>query len=202
MPGKFKGKIGAVILAAGQSRRMGKPKLILPWGNRTVIEQVVSTLRQAGIDDILLVTGGSREQVEQALVDYKVSFAYNEKYETHEMLTSLQAGILASDPALNALLVVLGDQPAIRSEVFESIVEKYYQEPTSLIIPSYRMRRGHPWLVDKRLWDELLEMPAEKTLRDFLVAHNQDITYVVVDTPTILSDIDTPDDYESQRPDS
>ena len=200
MSGNHTDEIGAVILAAGRSRRMGRPKLVLPWGDWTVIEQVVKTLKQAGIDDILLVTGGSREQIEQVLAGYQVSFAYNDKYETHEMLTSLQTGICASNTALRALLVVLGDQPAIQANVIESIVEKFYQQPAKLIIPSYQMRRGHPWLVDKSLWDELLTMPAENTLRDFLAAHYHDITYVAVDTPTILSDMDTPDDYKIQRP--
>lgn len=200
MSGKYTGEIGAVILAAGRSRRMGRPKLVLPWGDRTVIEQVVNTLKQAGVDDIILVTGGSRVQVEQALAGYEVSFTYNDKYETHEMLTSLQIGIHARNPTLRALLVVLGDQPAIQAYVIESIVEKYYRQPAKLIIPSYQMRRGHPWLVDKCLWDELLALPAENTLRDFLAAHYHDITYVAVDTPTILSDMDTPDDYDCQRP--
>lgn len=200
MSGKYTGQIGAVILAAGRSRRMGRPKLVLPWGDRTVIEQVVKTLNQAGVDDILLVTGSSRELIEEALARYRVSFTYNEKYETHEMLTSLQTGINASYPELCALLVVLGDQPAIQTYVVESIVEKYYQQPAKLIIPSYQMRRGHPWLIDKCLWGELLALPAENTLRDFLAAHSHDITYVSVDTPTILSDMDTPDDYDCQRP--
>ncbi len=193
-------EIGAVILAAGRSQRMGTPKLVLPWGTRTVIEQVVISLQQAGIEDILLVTGGSRELVEQVLNGYRVRFTHNREYAALEMLTSLQTGIRASDPTLEALLVVLGDQPALEPDVIHSIIRVYQQCQAKLVIPSYQMRRGHPWLVKRCLWDDLLAMPAKETLRDFLQAHQEEIVYANVDTPTILSDLDTPEDYQRQRP--
>jgi molybdenum cofactor cytidylyltransferase len=87
--------IAAILLAAGESKRMGTPKMLLPWGNRTVIEHVVSTFLKAGIEEILVVTGGAREQVEQALETYPVRKLHNPKYATGEMLLSLQRGIRA-----------------------------------------------------------------------------------------------------------
>jgi len=192
--------IGAVILAAGRSQRMGRPKLVLPWGNKTVIEHITTTLIQAGIEEILLVTGGAREQVEQALSAYNVKFAYNPHYETSGMITSLQIGIYSSDPTLDALLVVLGDQPVMQTEVIHLITQAFYLHRPRLVIPSYQMRRGHPWLIEKSLWEKILEMPAEATLRDFLQRYQQDILYVPVNTATILQDMDTPDDYQHLKP--
>ena len=70
-------RVGAVVLAAGRSRRMGRPKMILPWGETTVIGQVVNVLLAAGVDDLLVVTGGAREDVESALVDMPVRTIFN-----------------------------------------------------------------------------------------------------------------------------
>lgn len=192
--------IGAVVLAAGQSRRMGRPKLTLPWGERTVIEQVVHTLLEAEIQEIVVVTGGSREAVELALAGLPVRFAHNPHYEQAEMLTSLQAGIRALSPECQALLIVLGDQPTLNADVVRAVVGAYQTAGGRLVVPSYEMRRGHPWLVQRALWHELLNMPPEQTMRDFVRAHAEEIQYVNVNTPGILQDMDTPEDYRRIRP--
>jgi molybdenum cofactor cytidylyltransferase len=87
--------ISAIILAAGQSRRMGQPKMLLPWGQLTVIEEVIRTFMGAGIEDILVVTGGTKELVEKVIEPYPVQKIYNSNYEAGEMLSSLQLGLRA-----------------------------------------------------------------------------------------------------------
>ncbi len=197
-------KVGAVVLAAGQSQRMGRPKLALPWGERSVIEQVVATLAEAGIAQIVVVTGGAREAVEAALTGHPVRLAYNPDFARSEMLSSLQVGIHALESsgsqALAALLVVLGDQPTIEASVVRAVVATYLATGAPLVVPSYQMRRGHPWLVERGLWPELLELAQDQTMRDFLHAHEEKIRYVEVDSPGILKDLDTPEDYQRLRP--
>jgi len=195
-------KVGAVVLAAGQSRRMGQNKLVLPWGRKTVIEQVVQTLAKAGVNQIVVVTGSARGQVEIALSREKVRTVYNPDYAGSEMLTSLQVGIRASGPDLEAVLVVLGDQPGIQPGVVSGLVDLFQQTQGRIIIPSYQMRRGHPWLIRRDFWEDILVLPAENTPRDFIQMHQNEITYLIVDTPTVLKDIDTPEDYRQHRPDS
>ncbi len=196
--------IGAVVLAAGQSQRMGRPKLTLPWGERSVIEQVVATLVGAGIAEIVVVTGGSREAVEGALTGYPVRLAHNTDDARVENLSSLQVGIRAlaalSCQALAASLVVLGDQPTIETGVVKAVIGTYRETGAPLVVPSYQMHRGHPWLVEHGLWTELLEMAEDQTMRDFLGAHEEKIAYVEVDSPGILKDMDTPEDYQKLRP--
>lgn len=192
--------VGAVVLAAGMSRRMGAPKLVLPWGSHTVIWQVVDRLSAAGVREIVVVTGGAREQVEQALAGTPARFAHNLLFEDGEMLHSLQAGIRALPQACDALLVVLGDQPMIETAAMRMVVERYITSQARLVIPSYQMRRGHPWLVSRSYWDELLDLAGEKTLHDFIQAHQGEIQYVNYDSPSILKDMDTPEDYRQQRP--
>lgn len=194
-------RVGAVVLAAGQSRRMGQPKLALPWGARTVIAQVAGTLLESGISDVIVVTGGWREEVEKALTGYPVLLAYNPDYEQSEMLTSLQVGLWALsrlEPPVEAALVALGDQPMIERAVIAAVVEQFEQSGSGLVVPSYQRRRGHPWLVRRGLWPRLLEMRPDQTMRDFL--NGNEITYVNVNSPGVLKDLDTPEDYKDQKP--
>lgn len=193
---------GAVVLAAGQSRRMGSPKMVLPWGDHTVIEQVAGTLIAAGVGQIVVVTGGARDRVEAALSGYPVELVHNPDYARAEMLSSLQAGIRQLNPGIEACLIVLGDQPGIEVNVIRAVMDRFHKSKNKakLIVPSYKMRRGHPWLAARSLWNELLAMQPGQTLRDFLHAHSGEITYVEVDSPSILKDMDTPEDYQAQRP--
>jgi molybdenum cofactor cytidylyltransferase len=194
--------ISAIVLAAGLSSRMGHPKMILPWRSTTVIGQVVATLARSKVDEIVVVTGSARTEVESAVEQEKSSIArtvFNPRYAEDNMLISLQAGIRSLNEAVNALLVVLGDQPQIEAQVVGALLKMYRKHSHALIVPSYNNHRGHPWLVDRKLWEGLLSSPGDSTMRDFLQTHAQQITYLSVATPSILADIDTPQDYARNR---
>ncbi len=191
--------ISAIILAAGESRRMGQPKMLMPWGKSTVLQMVISTFQAAGVDDILVVTGGSRREVE-ALIGKSVQTIFNEKYAQGEMLSSVQAGLAVKKMEARAALIGLGDQPQIRAGSVQSILQEYARTNAPLIVPSYQMHRGHPWLVARELWKEILEMKSPDSPRDFLNRHAHEIHYVELNTPTILQDLDTPEDYLKSRP--
>lgn len=192
--------IAAILLAAGESKRMGQPKMILPWGQATVIEQVISTVLDCGIENVLVVTGGNREQVERIIEAYPVRRIHNPEFATGEMLSSLQTGLRALDPEVEAVLVALGDQPQIQKGSIRAVCEAYRQTGEGIVVPSFRMRRGHPWLVARPLWREILRMNSPESPRDFLHRHAAEIQYVNVDTPSILADLDTPQDYEDFHP--
>ena len=108
--------ISALILAAGQSKRMGQPKMLLPWGETTVLEKVIATFKAAEVDDILVITGGKRHQVE-ALVGNSARTAFNPDYAEGEMLSSVQVGLAGLMPGTEAVLIGLGDQPQIQAAV-------------------------------------------------------------------------------------
>ena len=192
--------ISTIILAAGQSKRMGQPKMLLSWGEQTVIEHVIITFLKAGIDDILVVTGGVREQVERAIDHYSVRKIHNQDYAAGEMLSSLQCGLRAMPLESQAVLIGLGDQPQILEQSIRSICEAYQESKSRLIVPSFQMRRGHPWLVTRPLWGEILELKAPESPRDFLNRHAAEIHYLNMETPSILADMDTPQDYQDSKP--
>lgn len=192
--------IAAIVLAAGLSRRMGRPKLALPWGNTTVIGQVVAVLSKAGVADIVVVTGGAQQEIETALNGAPARLAFNPRFAASEMIDSLQVGLAQLSQAVEATLVALGDQPQIQLPVVQTVLRAYLEHPSGLIVPSYQMKRGHPWLVARALWAELSQIRPPETLRDFLGRHAEDIFYLPVSTDTVLRDLDTPADYERERP--
>jgi molybdenum cofactor cytidylyltransferase len=187
--------ISAIILAAGESKRMGRPKMLLPWGDTTVLGKVVATFRAAGLEDIVVVTGSARPQVE-ALFGRSVRFAFNPDFARGEMLGSVQAGLQSLGEETRAALIALGDQPQVELETIETIRETFGRTGAPLLVPSYQMRRGHPWLVAREFWGEILQMRAPESPRDFLNRHAESIRYLNVETPSVIQDLDTPEDYE------
>jgi molybdenum cofactor cytidylyltransferase len=192
--------IAAVVLAAGLSRRMGRPKMTLPWGGRTVIGQVVQVLDQAGVDEIVVVTGGAHEQVESALTGLPARISFNPRFTEDEMVFSLKTGLSELGTHIEAALIALGDQPQVQPQVVKSILETFKQTTAPLIIPSYHLRRGHPWLVARPLWSSVLDLEPGKTMRDVINQHADQIYYLNVETPSVLRDLDTPEDYRRERP--
>jgi molybdenum cofactor cytidylyltransferase len=192
--------IAAIILAAGLSRRMGQPKMLLPWGKVSVIEHVISVFMAAGVRDIVVVTGGAWQEVEKVIEPYSVRRVHNSDYASGEMLSSLQCGLRALTNEMEAALIGLGDQPQVEARTVRLVCDSFRDRPSGLVVPSFNMRRGHPWLVARSLWGELLNMQPQASPRDFLNRHAAQIQYVETDTSSILADLDTPEDYRRARP--
>ena len=195
--------ISVILLAAGLSSRMGRPKLLLPWGGTTVLGQVVSTFAAAGMEAIVVVTGGAREDVERLAAglatNYPVRTVYNPEFARGEMLSSIQAGLAALDSQTSAALIGLGDQPQVREETVRCICATFIRTRSPLVIPSFQNRRGHPWLAARSIWPKILALPISTTPRQFLNNYAGQVEYVAADE-SILQDLDTPEDYARQRP--
>jgi len=193
--------IAAILLAAGLSSRMGRPKLLLPWGATTVLGQVVSTFALAGMEKIIVVTGGARKQIEGLVAelakDFPVRAVYNPQYSHGEMLSSIQAGLAALDSQTRAALIGLGDQPQVREETVRLICAAFVQVKSPLVIPRFQNRRGHPWLAARPLWPKILALTAPTTPRQYLNTYTGQVEYVAADQ-SILQDLDTPEDYARQ----
>ena len=192
--------ISAIILAAGESKRMGQPKMLLPWGEGTVISHVITVFRNAGVEDVLVITGGARESIEDAISHYKVRAVYNKDFANGEMLSSIQCGIRALLHQTQAVLIGLGDQPQVQERSVKMVCDVYAENKSNIVVPSYKMRRGHPWLIMRPLWDDLLNLEYPHTPRDFLNAHSENIQYVNINSPDILADLDTPEEYQRWQP--
>ncbi len=192
------GNVAAIILAAGMSQRMGVPKMTLPWRRSTVLGAVVTIIHDAGVMHIRVVTGGSRKLVEHILdeMPYAVERDFNPAYANGEMLDSIKIGLSNLGARVSAALLALGDQPQIEVKVVSTIIGRYFDTGNQVIVPSYQMRRGHPWLIGRSLWREILGMTYGQSMRDFFARHAAEIDYLNVDTPSVLQDLDTPEDYQ------
>jgi molybdenum cofactor cytidylyltransferase len=192
--------VGAIVLAAGMSRRMGQSKILLPWsGRKTIIEHIIEQLLLSRLDHITVVTGYRSDEVKRLAEKYGVAVVHNPFYETGEMLSSLKAGLKSMPPHVAASMIVLGDQPRIQPRVIGQVLMAYAEGDGDIVAPSYQMRRGHPILISRRFWPELLALPESGAPRDVINAHKDRVAYVNVDTDSVLGDVDTPQDYAQER---
>lgn len=186
--------ISAVILAAGKSTRMGRQKLLMPWGDTTVLGKIIRTLQDAGVEDLILVTNS---KIAPQVESYGLQITLNDE---GEMLESVQLGLQAQKPSAEAALICLGDQPQVRESDIRRVCEGFCQSQARVVVPSYQLRRGHPWMIARELWREILTLRAPQSMRDFLNAHHEEIFYVECDSPSTLQDLDTPEDYLKYKP--
>jgi CTP:molybdopterin cytidylyltransferase MocA len=190
--------VAAILLAAGRSRRMGAFKPLLPFGEGTVIEACVGSLRGAGISEIVVVVGHRGDELRQALKHEKgVSFAFNEDAES-EMGVSIARGVEAlGDAGAGAVFIALVDQPAVPSSAIRQLLDARLRTGARLLIPEWEGRGGHPVLLDLAFREELLRLDARRGLRALFDAHREEVLRVPVETPFVTRDMDTWEDYSA-----
>jgi molybdenum cofactor cytidylyltransferase len=189
--------IGGILLAAGRSQRMGQPKLALPWKNgRPIIAHMAELFRQAAVDPIIVVTGADRSTIEACLENQPVVTVHNPDYTESGMIDSVRIGLRSlQETPCTAVLISPGDLPAMQVETIRSLIAAFKRTEASIVAPSIDGRRGHPVLVSRSEWMTILEMPEDRTLREFLLIRSESIHHVVVEDPGIVFDLDVPEDY-------
>jgi len=189
--------ISAMILAAGESKRMGQPKMLMSFGQTTIIEQIIHELIKSLADSILVVTGASGDAIREVIKGYSVTYSDNPDYSSG-MITSIQTGFRKMKGEVAAVMVLLGDQPMIQTSLIDKLIAAYYRSGKGIIQATYNGKRGHPVIIDKKYRNEILSMTKEESLRDLLRTHPDDIYEVNTNSPEILRDIDTMEDYENE----
>jgi len=191
-------RVGAVILAAGKSTRMGEPKQLLRLGETTVLGQTLENVRGAGVGEIVVVLGSSADTIRQQLPASTFSglkVVVNQDY-GQGMASSLRAGLSAVGPHIDASLIVLADQPFTRSETLNRIVDRYLDSNAQIVIPSYKGFRGNPVLLDRSVFTEVMALDGDIGCRAVFGSHLEGIVKVEVEDVGVLLDIDSKDDYE------
>jgi molybdenum cofactor cytidylyltransferase len=189
--------IWAMILAAGESKRMGKPKLLLPYGEKTIIETIVETIVSSNVENTLVILGSDREKIEEKIKNSPVKIVYNRDFRSG-MLSSVQCGFKALPQETRAVLVVLGDQPKISADVINKLIDTYKSTGKGIVLPVYKKERGHPVLIDVKYGEEVENLSPEVGLRGTVYNHPEDILEVEVETPSIFQDIDDESDYKRE----
>ena len=157
-------KIWAIILAAGESKRMKVPKMLLPFHGKTMIEKVIENVIRSEVFRTLVVLGSYRDEILGSISHLPVDHCYNENYRKG-MLSSVQCGFKNLPAHFDAVLVFPGDQPFIEPEVINLIIKAYRETGKGIIIPVYRKKRGHPLLISNRYRDVINILDENEGLR-------------------------------------
>lgn len=189
--------ICAVVLAAGLSRRMGVQKLLLPFAGKTVIAHIVDQICAVTIDRIFVVVGHEGELVRRELSNRNITIVSNPDYESG-MLSSVRRGLAALPMECRAVLVALGDQPSVTSELIDLMVRTFAQTDKKILVPVFNGRRGHPVLFSHCYREEILTSFDSVGLRGLLHTHPDEVFELSCPTSAVLSDMDFPRDYQRE----
>ncbi|MCF8226561.1 MAG: XdhC family protein [Bacteroidales bacterium] len=195
--GKKREIIASVILAAGESRRMGESKMLLPFGNSTIIGTVISNALNAVSDHVRVVLGADADAIDESIAGLKVEKVINRDFR-NGMLSSVQAGIRSLPAETTAVMILLGDQPMISAGIMDRVIERYKRSEKDIIIASVDGMRGHPMIFNAKYIPEILSYGREHSLRDLPGKHPGEVEELETGNPEILRDIDTPHDYKNE----
>jgi molybdenum cofactor cytidylyltransferase len=193
--------ISAIVLAAGESNRMGKPKQIMPLGESTILEQAIDNILSSIVDETIVVLGHEAEEVRKTIAARPVRIAVNTDYR-QGMSSSIIAGLNLIDRRAQAVMVALGDQPFVDSQTINILVEEFKSGDKGIAVPVYQEKRGHPVIFDIRYKDELLKLKGDIGGREIIARYPEDVLEVAVNCEGVCIDIDTVENYtwENSKP--
>jgi molybdenum cofactor cytidylyltransferase len=188
--------IVAVVLSAGESSRMGRPKALLPIGNQNFIERIVAALKQSQAGRILVVLGHNADEMRQQIEHLGIDIVINPQYKKGQ-LSSLQSAIrlIEKDDDCDGLLVHLVDHPYIDARLVDLMIQRFYKTKRLIVVPRHHGKRGHPVIFSRELFGELLTAPIDEGAKTVVNAHRQETLEIEWQDQGITVDIDTPELY-------
>lgn len=187
--------VAGLILAAGESSRMGTDKALLTYHGSSFLEHISATLREAGLKRVAVVLGHHAEEIRHAVKLRSVEVVINPNYR-YGQTSSLQAGLRALDqPNVRAVVLCLVDHPAVSVDVIKKLVAAYRKFHATVVIPTYQGQRGHPVLIARALFTELLGLNASEGANTVIRKYRDSTQFVEFNDPGILVDVDDPQSY-------
>lgn len=191
------GAIGAIILAAGESKRMGFPKMLLPFHDTTMIENVIANVSASSVESTLIILGTEKDRLIEVIKKTTATYCYNDNYK-EGMLSSVKCGFQNLSLDIKAVLVFQGDQPYITSDVINRVIEAYKSSGKGIVMPVYNGKRGHPLMIDRKYWNYIEKLEMSEGLRALAYKFSEDVLEVETDCQGILRDFDTYEEYMSE----
>ena len=188
--------IVGVVLSAGESSRMGRPKALLPIEGQTFLERIVAALKKTQVGKIIVVLGHDAENMTREIKHLPVEVLINFDYQLGQ-LSSLQTAVrhLQSDEHCDGMLVHLVDHPYIDGKLVDLMIERFYESTKFIVVPRYQGKRGHPVIFSRSLFGELLDAPIEQGAKAVVNAHAKETLEIAAGDEGVTIDIDTPDEY-------
>jgi molybdenum cofactor cytidylyltransferase len=185
--------IAAIVLAAGKSERMGRPKALLSLHGRTFLENILEAISRASIGQTVVVVGHHRDEI-ASRVPAAGKVVFNADYEKG-MITSFQAGIRALPREVSGALLFLVDHPVIDPDIIGSLTARC--APDRIIVPVFNGRRGHPVLFGSQILQEIVALSSDQGANIVVRKDSRRIVEVPVKSAGILVDVDTPEDFQN-----
>jgi molybdenum cofactor cytidylyltransferase len=186
--------ISAILLGAGESKRMGIDKLSIPWGKKTVFEHSLDALLRSKVKEVIVVLSGWTKTKVDHIKDKKMRIVINPHYKKG-MSTSIRKGIQAIDPGNQGILIALGDQPLIKKRTVNALINAFEKRKRGIIIPSFKGVKGHPVIFHRKYKKELLQLKGDVGGKSIIERHPEDVGMVQVKSEGVVRDIDTWKDY-------
>src|SRR3712207_324602 len=183
-----------VVLGAGRSSRFGEPKQLLPFGDTTLLGQVIKNANASSLDRIIVVLGRASNEVREALDFGRAGVVENTAYGTG-CASSLLAGLDAAGEDCEALCLLLGDQPGVLPEVINQALSEWRRERSWVVVCSYKGELGHPFVFAREAFGELEGLHGDKAVWKLIEAYPDRVRKVEIDAE-LPPDVDTPEDYE------
>jgi molybdenum cofactor cytidylyltransferase len=191
--------VSAVILAAGQASRMGRPKQLLTLGGKPMIWHVANQVCQGQLGEVLVVTGAYDLEIKQALADLPVKIVHNESW-AEGQATSVKKAVQSLDKSAQAVLFILADQPLIDANLICNLVSVYQNTDASIVVPHFQGQRGNPVLFDLSIWRQnLLNLTGDQGARSIIQNNPQAVNYLELTSEHYFFDVDTPEDYKRMQ---
>jgi molybdenum cofactor cytidylyltransferase len=183
--------VSAILLAAGEAKRMGRLKQLMPLGSSTMVEQTIDNLLASRVGEVIVVLGYKAEEVKKRIAGRPVKIVVNPEY-SQGMGTSIAAGLKLVDSQARAVMLALADQPFVDSPTIDKLIEEFQTHDKGIAIPTYRGRRGHPIIFSIEYKAPLSGLTSDIGGREIISEHPDDVLEVAVDCEGIIIDIDTP----------
>jgi molybdenum cofactor cytidylyltransferase len=188
--------VSAILLAAGESKRMGKPKLLLPIGNDTILGKTIDNVLSSRVDEVIVVLGAEAQEIKKAIAGKPVKVVFNPDYR-QGMSTSLITGLKQLSTRAQRVMVALCDQPFIEKKTYNRLIEESLDSGKGIIVPTYKAKRGNPIIFSINYKDELMGLEGDVGGKEILRRHPDDVLEVAVDSESIYINLNTMDDYDS-----
>lgn len=188
------GKIWGIILAAGESKRMGFPKMLLDFNGLTMIQHVLKNVTGSQINEVMVVLGAHRNELMGIIRDYPVKYCINSDYKDG-MLSSVRCGLRNISADCDAVLVFQGDQPYIPCDVINSVIDAYRGSDKDIVIPVHKKKRGHPIMFNYKYIEFIENIDIADGLRILPRSFHEDVLELETEESGILKDFDTFEEY-------
>jgi len=189
-------QIAILVLAAGSSSRMGIPKQLLPWKNRTLIESVICTAQELGCANNIVILGAHYHKIKPTIENYSIKTIYNKNWKKG-LGNSIAFGVqhIKNNYQVDGILVILADQPLVDSSYLMSLIDTFEVGKNNIIVSNYGNKKvGVPALFDKSYFDELSTLDEDKGAKQILKKHIECLNMLKAEH--LIADIDTKEDYE------